>query len=55
MINYLKYSGCNVIIKLNPLQWTVGYVIEKDPWDGEAYVLNLGMFSIRFWIDNGNW
>jgi hypothetical protein len=55
MIEYLKYSGCNVILKLNPFQWTVGFVVEEDPWDGKAYVLNLAMFSVRFWIDNGNW
>jgi hypothetical protein len=55
MMNYLKYSGCNVILKLNPFHWTVGFVTESDPWDGKAYVLHLAMFSVRFWIDDGNW
>jgi hypothetical protein len=54
-MNYLKYSGCNLILKLNPYHWTVGLHRESDPWDGETWVLHLAMFSVRVWIDDGNW
>lgn len=54
-MNYLKYSGVNLILKLNPYHWTVGFYRESDPWDGETWVLHLAMFSVRVWIDDGNW
>ena len=55
MINYLKYSGCNVIVKLNPYHWDIGFRAENDMFDGKIYNLDLVMFTLRVWIDDGNW
>lgn len=55
MLDYLKYSGCNITLKLNPFHWRVAFSKEIDMLDGKVFVAELAMFTIRFWIDNGDW
>ena len=57
MINWLKYSGCNIIIKLNPLHWRIGCQMYRNTevWEQDAFVLELLPITIRVWFDNGEW
>jgi len=56
-MNWLKYSGCNIILKLNPFHWAIGckYMKSADVWEQDAFVLELLPITIRVWIDDGNW
>jgi hypothetical protein len=55
MLEYLKYSGINIILKVNPFHWDLGFLHEYDEFDGRIFTINLAMFTIKIWIDNGNW
>ena len=55
MIEYLKYSGINITLKLNPYHWALSAMHEYDEFDGRIFTVNLAMFTIKIWIDNGNW
>ena len=48
IFNYLKYSGLNVIIKLNPYHWrlNIAYRQTVDVWEQDALVIEL-----RQWFD----
>jgi hypothetical protein len=56
-LNYLKYSGLNVTIKLNPYHWrlNIAYRQTVDVWEQDALVIELLPITIRVWIDDGNW
>jgi len=56
-LNYLKYSGLNVTIKLNPYHWrlNIAYRQTTDVWEQDALVIELLPITIRLWIDNGDW
>ena len=56
-INYLKYSGLNVTIKLNPYHWrlSVAYLKTNEVWEQDALIIELFPITVRFWIDNGEW
>lgn len=57
ILNYLKYSGCNITFKLNPYHWRFNFDNRKttDPWTQDAIVIELFPITIKFWIDNGEW
>ena len=57
LLNYLKYSGCNVIIKLNPYHWrlNINYNKTNEVWEQDTLVIELLPITIRLWIDNGEW
>lgn len=57
MIDWLMYSGCNVIIKLNPLHWRLNFFYREtnEVWEQDALVLELLPITIRIWFDNGEW
>jgi hypothetical protein len=56
-MNWLKYSGCNITLKLNPYHWRLAFTDFKsaDVWDQNALVIELFPITIRMWIDNGEW
>lgn len=57
MMNWLKYSGCNIILKLNPFHWRIAckYCRSADVWEQDAFVLELLPITIRVWFDDGQW
>jgi hypothetical protein len=58
MLKYLRYSGCSVILSLNPLYWKVlpWYRREDDSWESSnTYACGFLFLTIRVWIDNGDW
>ena len=57
MIDWLMYSGCNIIIKLNPLHWSLSFKHNKtnEVWEQDALVIELLPVTIRLWFDNGEW
>jgi hypothetical protein len=57
LLNYLKYSGLNVTIKLNPYHWrlNIAYRQTVDIWEQDALVIELLPITIRLWIDDGSW
>lgn len=57
IFNYLKYSGCNVIIKFNPYHWRINLSYNKtnEVWEQDTLVIELLPITIRIWIDDGSW
>lgn len=57
MLNYLKYSGCNITIKLNPFQWRLKFCMYKttDSWEQDSLYIEILPITIRIWIDDGSW
>lgn len=57
MMNWLKYSGCNITLKLNPFHWRLSFAYNKtnEVWEQDALVLELLPITIRLWIDDGQW
>lgn len=57
MMNWLKYSGCNITLKLNPFHWRVscGYFKTNEVWEQDAFILELLPITIRIWFDDGSW
>ena len=57
ILNYLKYSGLNVIIKFNPYHWrlSASYLKTNEVWEQDALVVELFPITVRLWIDNGEW
>ena len=57
MINYLRYSGINVTILLNPFGWnyTPKYMREIDPWDDSDHIFCFLFVSVRIFISDGDW
>ena len=57
-MKWLKYSGCNITIKLNPYHWRLAFTkgSENDAWEvSTSYVIELFPITIRVWLDDGNW
>ena len=57
MLNYLKYSGCNITIKLNPYHWRINAKMYKtnDEWEQDSLYIEILPITIRLWIDDGSW
>ena len=57
LIKYIRYSGCNITIKLNPLHWRLWGQVYKtnEAWEQDAIILELLPITIRVWFDNGEW
>ena len=57
IFNYLKYSGMNITLKLNPFHWRIScaYNRTNDSWEVDAFVLELLPLTVRAWIDDGSW
>ena len=57
MIKWLKYSGCNITLKLNPFHWRISAVYKKsiEAWEVNHLMIELLMFTVRVWIDDGSW
>jgi hypothetical protein len=57
-MNWLKYSGCNITLKLNPLHWRIafGKGSENDAWEiSTSYIIEILPITIRIWFDDGSW
>ena len=56
-MNWLKYSGINITLKLNPLHWRISchYFKTNEAWEQDAFVLELLPITIRVWFDDGQW
>lgn len=56
-MKWLKYSGCNITLKLNPYHWRFycAYNKTNEVWETDAFVLELFPITIRIWVDNGDW
>jgi hypothetical protein len=57
ILNYLRYSGCNITLKLNPYHWrfNIEYFKTNECWEQDALVIELLPITIRFWLDDGSW
>lgn len=57
LYNYLRYSGINITLKLNPFQWRINCEFFKtnDVWETDAFLLEILPITIRIWFDNGDW
>ena len=57
ILKYLKYSGCNITLKLNPYHWRLAAVWfnTSSSWEQDVLVIELFPITIRLWIDNGDW
>jgi hypothetical protein len=57
IINYLKYSGIIITLRLNPFHWRVSCAFNKtnEVWTQDIFVIELLMFTIRAWVDDGEW
>ena len=57
--NYLKYSGLVVTITANPYHWAWIPVLRfNEPiemWHNDTVRFSILFFTIRLWIDNGDW
>jgi hypothetical protein len=56
-MNWLRYSGCNITLKLNPFHWRLNYSYNKtnEVWETDALVVELLPITIRIWFDDGSW
>lgn len=56
-MNWLKYSGCNITLKLNPFHWRIScdYNKTNEVWETDALVIELLPITIRLWLDDGTW
>jgi hypothetical protein len=57
-MKWLKYSGCNITLKLNPFHWRIGFSrgSENDAWEvTTSYMIELMPITIRIWFDDGSW
>jgi hypothetical protein len=57
IINYLKYSGITITLRLNPFHWRVSCAFNKtnEVWTQDIFVIELLMFTVRAWVDDGEW
>lgn len=59
--DWLRYSGACVILTVNPLHWCLVprcYQEVNNEWPApneKTWRMAWLMFSIRIWIDNGQW
>jgi hypothetical protein len=57
-MNWLRYSGCNITLKLNPFHWRIDFSrgSENDAWEvTTSYIIELLPITIRIWFDDGSW
>jgi len=56
-MNWLRHSGCNIILKLNPFHWRFNIEMFKtnEAWEQDALIIELLPVTIRVWFDNGEW
>ena len=57
-MNWLRYSGCNITLKLNPFHWRIDFSrgSENDAWEvTTSYIIELMPITIRIWFDDGSW
>jgi hypothetical protein len=57
MWKWLKYSGCNITLKLNPFHWRLAckFVQTNEAWEVDFFCLELLPITIRVWFDDGSW
>jgi hypothetical protein len=57
ILNYLKYSGITITLRLNPFHWRIycAYNQTNEVWTQDVLVLELLMFTVRVWVDDGQW
>jgi hypothetical protein len=57
IFKWLRYSGINITIKLNPLHWRISchYFKTNEAWEQDALILELLPITIRVWFDDGSW
>jgi hypothetical protein len=60
MIKWLRYSGCSVIITMNPIHWRVAPWTQRDytEWAGpneHTYSAGWLFLTVRVWLDDGAW
>jgi hypothetical protein len=57
IVRWLKYSGCNITLKLNPFHWRINFEYFKtnEAWEQDALIIELLPITIRIWFDDGSW
>ncbi len=57
MLDWIRYSGCNITLKLNPFHWRIHAELYRsaDMWEEDAFIIELLPITIRVWIDDGSW
>ena len=57
IFNWLKYSGINITLKLNPFHWRINleYFKTNEAWEQDALIIELLPITIRVWFDDGSW
>jgi hypothetical protein len=55
--NWLRYSGINITLKLNPFHWRINleYFKTNEAWEQDALIIELLPITIRVWFDDGSW
>ena len=57
LFKWLKYSGCNITLKLNPFHWRINleYFKTNEAWEQDALIIELLPITVRVWFDEGSW
>lgn len=57
MLNWFKYSGFNITLKLNPFHWRFHFKFANTnaDWSEDTILAELGPFTVRIWFNNGDW
>lgn len=57
ILNWFKYSGCNITLKLNPFHWRLNFEYFKtnEAWEQDALIIEILPITIRVWFDDGSW
>jgi hypothetical protein len=61
IINWIRYSGGSIIVRINPCHWNLWPQIEpqyNDTWAGprqRTWAVTWLMITVRIWIDDGSW
>ena len=61
LMSWLRYSGFSVIIKGNPLHWSLLPWARQEPNDGwpspneRTWSVGWMFLTLRMWIDDGSW
>jgi len=61
MLNWIKYSGASLSIRVNPCHWQLFPQAGRafmDEWGGpyeRSWYVAWRFLTVRVWIDNGSW
>lgn len=57
IFNWIKYSGCNITLKLNPFDWNLHFKYHKtvEVWEVNSLVISFLPITVRIWFHDGSW